>query len=84
LNIGLTDEEAVYFVLRNGHNILERIQLPMGLLFTNLRHDKLGTGLKWSEIEPNIHSSRGLIFGFHRASNYFPGKENRCHLNKKI
>jgi hypothetical protein len=84
LNIGLTDK-VLCFVLRNDQAVFEGTQLQMGLLFTNLRHGmKLGTGLKWPEMEPSIQNSRELLYGFQKANNLFPGKENGYHLTKNI
>jgi hypothetical protein len=85
LNISLTDDEVLCVLLRNDQNLLEGTQLPMGLLFTTLSYGvKLSTVLKWSEMEPNIQSSRELIFGFRKTNNFFPRKENKYHLAKKI
>ena len=55
LKILLTVEEVLCFVLLNDQTLFEETELPMDLLFTTLKHGvKLGTGLNWPEMEPNV------------------------------
>lgn len=75
MNIGLTDEEVLCFMLRNDQTLFEGTQLQVDLLFANLRHSlKLGTGLKWPEMEPSIQNSREILYGFRKANNFLLGK----------